>query len=218
MGKRRNSHSNRVKANHSRMRAITEGVRMRRLEAVCSRMTEAHDEPLEKYGLSTPPPTRSLLICTHTHTITHVIDWTAGALAALRGEVLPKSEDESGMSDEAVRAKAVCVVEEDKGDDMADVVEVKDEPVDADDVAEVPARAEKAKKQGAKKKAAAAAEKEDVVMVDEDAEVKAAPKKAKKAGAKKAGSKKTGDKLIAGKKSVTSADAARRKPRTALRK
>ena len=122
------------------------------------------------------------------------------------------------MSDEAVRPKAVCVVEEDKGDDMADVVEVKDEPVDADDVAEVPARAEKAKKHGAKKKAAAAAEKEDVVMVDEDAEVKAAPKKAKKAGAKKAGSKKTGDKLIAGKKSVTSADAARRKPRTALRK
>lgn len=214
MGKRRNSHSNRVKANHSRMRAITEGVRMRRLEAVCSRMTEAHDGPLEKYGLSTPPPTRSLLICT----LTHVIDCTAGALAALRGEVLPKSEDESGMSDEAVRAKAVCVVEEDKGDDMADVVEVKDEPVDADDVAEVPARAEKAKKQGAKKKAAAAAEKEDVVMVDEDAEVKAAPKKAKKAGAKKAGSKKTGDKLMAGKKSVTSADAARRKPRTALRK
>lgn len=55
MGKRKNSHSNRVKANHSRMRAITEGVRMRRLEAVCSRMTEAHSEPLEKYGLSPQP-------------------------------------------------------------------------------------------------------------------------------------------------------------------
>lgn len=55
MGKRKNSHSNRVKANHSRMRAITERVRMRRLEAVCSRMAEVHDEPLEKYGLCHPP-------------------------------------------------------------------------------------------------------------------------------------------------------------------
>ena len=145
--------------------------------------------------------------------------WTAGALAALRGEVLPKNEDEDGMSDAAARPKAVCVVEEDKGDDMADVIEVKDEPVEAADVEEVPVRAKTGKKQ------APAAVKEDVVMVDEDAAVKAAPKKkkavlaAKKAGdAKQKGSKKTGDKLLAGKKSASSVDAVRRKPRSALRK
>ena len=146
--------------------------------------------------------------------------WTAGALAALRGEVLPKNEDEDGMSDAAARPKAVCVVEEDKGDDMADVVEVKDEPVEAADVEEVPVRAKTGKKQ-----APAAAVKEDVVMVDEDAAVKAAPKKkkaalaAKKAGdAKQKGSKKAGDKLLAGKKSASSVDVVRRKPRSALRK
>ena len=131
--------------------------------------------------------------------------------------MLPKSEDEGGMSDAA--PKAVCVVEEDTGADMGDVVEVKDEPVD--DVEEVPVRADKSKKKAARKEAAAA--KDDAVMVDEDATVKAASKK-KKAGMKKTGgaaqkgAKKTGDKLFAGKKSVSSVDAARRKPRAALRK
>lgn len=55
MGKRKNSQSNRVKANHSRMRALTEGIRMRRLESICARMTEEHSEPLEKYGLFSIP-------------------------------------------------------------------------------------------------------------------------------------------------------------------
>ena len=146
---------------------------------------------------------------------------TAGALAALRGEVLPKSEDESGMTDATTttKPKAVCVVEEDHGSDMADVVEVKDEPVEEDDVQEVPARTEKS---GKKKKAAKEKEeKEDVVMVDEDAPVKAAPKKKvvkKTAAGKEKGAKKPSDKLMAGKKSISSADAARRKPRSTLRK
>ena len=61
MGKRKNSQSNRVKANHSRMRALTEGIRMRRLESICARMTEEHSEPLEKYGLFFP----SLLVWQH---------------------------------------------------------------------------------------------------------------------------------------------------------
>lgn len=145
---------------------------------------------------------------------------TAGALAALRGEVLPKSEDESGMTDATAttKPKAVCVVEEDHGSDMADVVEVKDEPVEEDDVQEVPARTEKS---GKNKKAAKEKEKEDVVMVDEDAPVKAAPKKKvvkKTAAGKEKGAKKPSDKLMAGKKSISSADAARRKPRSTLRK
>ena len=134
--------------------------------------------------------------------------------------MLPKSEDESGMTDATTttKPKAVCVVEEDHGNDMADVVEVKDEPVQEDDVQEVPARTEKS---GKKKKAAKEKEKEDVVMVDEDAPVKAAPKKKvvkKTAAGKEKGAKKPSDKLMAGKKSISSADAARRKPRSTLRK
>ena len=51
MGKRGNIHSSRVKANHSRMRAMTETLRMRRLESVCSRMAQLTAAPLDKYGL-----------------------------------------------------------------------------------------------------------------------------------------------------------------------